>query len=155
MADTNTPANAKPPRDELWSVLDWTLWGAGMADTFREPLADKMVAAITDDEHAQALRLIERWQSLRRDSVGLGPRGRQLYEQLREEVRERQHLVEQLAANVHDARIDRDRWRRIALRIALAGDGSYQRLSTEDRDALETGLAEYREGARDRAEASR
>lgn len=132
-------------RDELWSVLDWTLWGAGMADTFREPIADKMVAALTDDERAQALRLIQRWRGLRGD-----PQDRLLYEQLRDEVRDRQHLVEQLAVNVHDARIDRDRWQRIACRLALAGDGSYRRLSTEDRDALEAGLAEYRQEARDR-----
>jgi hypothetical protein len=45
-----------------------------------------------------------------------------------------------------------DQWRRIAVRLALAGDGSYRRLSTSDRDMLETGLAAYRQEAWDRAD---
>jgi hypothetical protein len=30
----------------LWTHLDWSLWGTGLGDTFREPLASTMVAAI-------------------------------------------------------------------------------------------------------------
>lgn len=74
--------------------------------------------------------------------------------ELADQLAERQRFVERLAVNVHDARIDRDRWRRIALRLALAGDGSYRQLSTEDRDVLEAGLAEYRQDARERVEES-
>ncbi|KAB8186940.1 hypothetical protein FH608_046480 [Nonomuraea phyllanthi] len=42
---------------ELWSLLDWSLWGAGMADVFREPLADTMLAAVPDNvrQHAEAI----------------------------------------------------------------------------------------------------
>lgn len=41
----------------LWSLLDWSFWGAGMADVFREPLADVMLAAIPAKvrEHAEAI----------------------------------------------------------------------------------------------------
>jgi hypothetical protein len=42
---------------ELWKLLDWSFWGAGMADVLREPLADTMLAAIPDKvrEHAEAI----------------------------------------------------------------------------------------------------
>jgi hypothetical protein len=42
---------------ELWSLLDWSFWGAGMADVFREPLADVMLAAIPVNVrvHAEAI----------------------------------------------------------------------------------------------------
>lgn len=53
------------PRDELWSILDWSFWGAGMADTFRVPLADTMIRAISPEQHRQALELIERWTRLK------------------------------------------------------------------------------------------
>ncbi len=61
----STPDPRAPERDELWSILDWTLWGNGMDDVFREPIADKMVAALTDEEHAQALEIIAAWQERR------------------------------------------------------------------------------------------
>ncbi|SFD13151.1 hypothetical protein [Streptomyces aidingensis] len=38
----------------LWRLLDWSFWGAGMGDTFREPLADAMLAAIPAETIAQA-----------------------------------------------------------------------------------------------------
>ncbi|MFD7541246.1 hypothetical protein [Streptomyces sp. NPDC059819] len=38
----------------LWSLLDWSFWGAGMCGTFREPLADTMLAAVPAETVAQA-----------------------------------------------------------------------------------------------------
>jgi hypothetical protein len=38
----------------LWSLLDWSFWGAGMGDVFREPLANVMLAAIPDNVRDQA-----------------------------------------------------------------------------------------------------
>jgi hypothetical protein len=43
-------------------------------------------------------------------------------------------------------------WRRIAVQLAVAGDGSYRLLSTQDRDELEAALAAYRRDAQDRAD---
>lgn len=44
-------------RGALWSLLDWSLWGAGMADVFREPLANTMLAAVPNNvcRHAEAI----------------------------------------------------------------------------------------------------
>lgn len=61
-------------RAELFRSLDWMLWGVGMGDVFREPLADKMVAALSDAEFDQAQDLI-RWWDERRG----GPRERNLF----------------------------------------------------------------------------
>jgi hypothetical protein len=55
--------------DELWSILDWSFWGAGMADTFRVPLADTMIKAISAEQHKKALDLIARWTELRGEHV--------------------------------------------------------------------------------------
>ncbi|MFD6421577.1 hypothetical protein [Streptomyces sp. NPDC060198] len=64
--------------DELWSLIDWTLWGSGLGDTFRERLADTFLQAITPDDHAQALELIRWWTEDR----GREPLGRRRYEDL-------------------------------------------------------------------------
>ncbi len=64
--------------DELWSLIDWTLWGSGMGDTFRERLADTFLQAITPEDHAQALELIRWWTEDR----GREPLGRRRYEDL-------------------------------------------------------------------------
>jgi hypothetical protein len=68
-------------RGELWEILDWSLWGNGMADVFRAPLADKMIAALTDAEYEQAAALIDRWRELRGEQAY-----RKLYEDLRAEI---------------------------------------------------------------------
>ncbi|MFE0699157.1 hypothetical protein [Streptomyces sp. NPDC058872] len=60
---------------ELWSLIDWSLWGSGMGDVFREQLADQFIAAITSEQHAQALRLIDAWTE-----SGRLPLGRRCYE---------------------------------------------------------------------------
>ncbi|MGV9756990.1 hypothetical protein ACWDUC_14390 [Streptomyces tricolor] len=52
LAETNEAGHGP-----LWSLLDWSFWGAGMGDVFREALADRMIAAIPARgvEHAEAL----------------------------------------------------------------------------------------------------
>lgn len=65
-----------PVYDELWSLLDWSMWGAGMGDVLREPLADAMTAAISDRQRADALRIMKWWTEDR----GRKPVGRWAYE---------------------------------------------------------------------------
>ncbi|XMN09339.1 hypothetical protein ACK8N7_26515 [Streptomyces griseobrunneus] len=65
--------------DELWSLIDWTLWGSGMGDTFRERLADTFLQAITPEDHAQALELMRWWTEDR----GPAPLGRRRYADLK------------------------------------------------------------------------
>jgi hypothetical protein len=56
--------------DELWSLIDWSLWGSGMGDVFREQLANQFLAAITPAQHQQALRLIQAWTDSGREPLG-------------------------------------------------------------------------------------
>lgn len=74
-AATAEPAPVVVEHTELWSLIDWSLWGSGMGDVFREQLADQFIAAITPEQHAQALRLIEAWSE-----SGHLPLGRRCYE---------------------------------------------------------------------------
>ncbi|MEU8968103.1 hypothetical protein AB0D11_02310 [Streptomyces monashensis] len=49
------PLETEPPtHGPLWSLLDWSFWGAGMGDVFRMPLADAMVTAVPTETIAQA-----------------------------------------------------------------------------------------------------
>ncbi|MDX3839022.1 hypothetical protein [Streptomyces europaeiscabiei] len=85
----------RPERGELWSLLDWTFWGSGMGDVFREPLADAMLAAITPEQLAQAEKLMEAWHASGRE-----PLGRRRYEELSAELKTaRDELAELKAAN--------------------------------------------------------
>lgn len=68
-------AEADVEHTELWSLIDWSLWGSGMGDTFRNALANRFIQAITLEQHAQALALIQAWT----DS-GRVPLGRRRYE---------------------------------------------------------------------------
>lgn len=71
LAETQTTAApAAVEHTELWSLIDWSLWGSGMGDTFREQLADQFIAAITPDQHDQALRLIQAWTDSGREPIG-------------------------------------------------------------------------------------
>ena len=67
----------EPVHDELWRLLDWCFWGAGMGDVLREPLADTMTAAISDGQRADALRIMTWWTEDR----GRKPIGRWQYEE--------------------------------------------------------------------------
>lgn len=71
-----------PVRGELWSLLDWTFWGSGMGDLFREALADTMLAALSPEQRAQAEALMQGWH----DS-GRQPLGRRRYEELEAELK--------------------------------------------------------------------
>ncbi|MFF1417448.1 hypothetical protein [Streptomyces sp. NPDC058280] len=77
----NTPAG-EPARGELWSLLDWTFWGSGMGDVFREPLADTMLVAISPEQRDQAEQLMEAWHA-----SGRQPLGRRRYEELTAELK--------------------------------------------------------------------
>ncbi|MGW8357365.1 hypothetical protein [Streptomyces wedmorensis] len=70
------PAPVVVEHTELWSLIDWSLWGSGMGDVFREQLADQFIAALTPEQHAQALELIRWWTEDR----GREPLGRRRYE---------------------------------------------------------------------------
>lgn len=74
--DDEQPAAVEVEHTELWSLIDWSLWGSGMGDTFREQLADQFITAITPEQHAQALELIRWWTEDR----GREPLGRRRYE---------------------------------------------------------------------------
>ena len=64
------PAPIAVEHTELWSLIDWSLWGSGMGDVFREQLADQFIAAISPEQHAQALALIQAWTDSGREPVG-------------------------------------------------------------------------------------
>jgi len=71
LAEARRRAAPKPPvHDELWSLLDWSLWGAGMGDVLREPMADAMTGAVTDQQRADALRVMAAWEKSGRTPVG-------------------------------------------------------------------------------------
>ena len=67
-------------RDVLWQALDWTFWGVGMGDTFRESLADKMIATLTVEEFEKAQVLIRQWNDYRG-----GPHERNLFIEIKAE----------------------------------------------------------------------
>ncbi|GGZ51555.1 hypothetical protein [Streptomyces rubiginosohelvolus] len=86
--------------DELWSLIDWSLWGSGMGDTFRERLADTFLQAITPEDHAQALELIRWWTEDR----GREPLGRRRYEDLKRRLHRALANVVRWRTEAHRAR---------------------------------------------------
>ncbi|WP_020141162.1 hypothetical protein [Streptomyces sp. 351MFTsu5.1] len=92
-------AQPRPERGELWSLLDWTFWGSGMGDVFREPLADTMLAAITPEQREQAEQLMEAWHA-----SGRKPLGRRRYEELSAELKEARDELAEVKAS-HDPRL--------------------------------------------------
>ncbi|MFE2912856.1 hypothetical protein [Kitasatospora indigofera] len=119
-AGRNT-APAEPIRDELSRHLDWSFWGTGMADTFREPLAESMLAGITPEQRQQANDLITRWRdhrefvgrdlyeaqkaeldAARAELAATVEAGHLLAEQVRNHAAESDRLREQLAAARND-----------------------------------------------------
>jgi len=104
MTDTTTPQADKPAspvHDELWRHLDWSFWGTGMADEFREPLAEAMLAGITAEQREQANALITRWRD-HREFVG-----RDKYEAQKAEIEKLRAELEQARASAFNEAIDR------------------------------------------------
>lgn len=95
-AENDQQATADRVHDELWRHLDWSFWGTGMADAFREPLADTMIAAITPEQRQQANDLITWWRT-RRQFVG-----RDKYEEQKAEIEQLQAENERLWAAVEE-----------------------------------------------------
>ncbi|MFH8797079.1 hypothetical protein [Streptomyces sp. NPDC017941] len=91
-----SPAPPHPHRGELWSLLDWTFWGSGMADVFREPLADAMIAAITPEQRQQAEALMDQWHA-----SGRQPLGRRRYEELSGELTATQTAIDRAQQVCH------------------------------------------------------
>jgi hypothetical protein len=91
-------------RDELWSAMDWTLWGQGMADFVREPMADVMVAALDDEQHALAVALIEQTAN---GYKGL-PIMQSLYVEMRRENERLNAVVESVVNALDKAEKDAD-----------------------------------------------
>lgn len=125
-------------RGELWNILDWSLWGNGMADTFRDPLADKMIAALTDAEYEQATALIERWKRLRGDQAY-----RKLYEDQRAEIERLKALSAPAPADDEAAQVER-------MAAAIAKDDGFDWRSGEWNDVYlsraRAALAALKEG---------
>ncbi|MEV0090403.1 hypothetical protein [Streptomyces sp. NPDC050738] len=80
--------------DELWSLLDWSLWGSGIGDVLREQIASAALAGITPTQHDRALHIIATWHETHQ------PVGRRAYEQQNKRLR--------------SARLGADRWRKEA-----------------------------------------
>lgn len=59
-------------KTELWQVLDWSLWGNGLADVLRFPMADVMVAALSEEQREQAEACIKAWHERRGPSMAVG-----------------------------------------------------------------------------------
>lgn len=94
LAPAATPP--EPVNDELARHLDWSFWGTGMADTFREPLAETMLAAISPEQRQQANDLITRWRD-HREFVG-----RDKYEEQKAEIERLRAAVEQALQVIDD-----------------------------------------------------
>ncbi len=114
------PDSQRPEHGPLWSLLDWSLWGAGMGDLFREALADRMLAAIPKRgrAHAEALmaEFIER-RRIEKTGVTVYQEQRNEVERLRARVAELEAHAAQLApfreAALHDLATG-TQWRVIA-----------------------------------------
>ncbi|WP_030847448.1 hypothetical protein [Streptomyces griseus] len=102
LADGQAATEPRPIKhpDKLWSLIDWTLWGSGMGDTFREHLADTFIQAITPEDHAQALELIRWWTEDRRRE----PLGRRRYEDLKRRLHRALANVVRWRTEAHRAR---------------------------------------------------
>jgi hypothetical protein len=97
------------------------MWGSGFGDTLREPIADAMVAAISEQQHADALRIMEWWEK----DKGKVPVGRRAYETLNAEVKHlRTQATEALAVIDDGPQMVSDRveehWSVVAQRAADA-----------------------------------
>ncbi len=124
----------EPRRGPLWSLLEWSLWGAGMGDVFRLPLADTMLAAVSPETQAQAEQImadfIER-RKIEKTGVTVYQEQRDELERLRSEVAalraERHSTNESLSEAAEQLRADRDRISE--LEAAAYGDATVRLLA--------------------------
>jgi hypothetical protein len=105
----------------LWSLLDWSFWGAGMADTFREPLASTMLAAVPENVRAQAEAIMADFIERRK----IEKTGVTIYQEQSDEV-------ERLTCALRAAEDERDQ---LGAQVA-----EYERLSTSPARDEATGL---------------
>ncbi|MFB6626462.1 hypothetical protein ACFCWD_28840 [Streptomyces sp. NPDC056374] len=111
LADAHAaPTPVVVERTELWSLIDWSLWGSGMGDVFREQLADQFIAALTPEQHAQALELIRWWTEDR----GREPLGRRRYE---DQQRRLHRALRSVAALRNEAAVQRRVTDRLATQL--------------------------------------
>lgn len=104
------PLETEPPaHGKLWSLLDWSFWGAGMGDVFRMPLADAMLAAVPPETIAQAEQIMAEFIERR----NIEKTGVTVYQEQRDEL-------EQLRARVAELEEQREH-RRVRL-VAVEAD---------------------------------
>lgn len=72
LPDQTQPNPTEARETELWQVLDWSLWGNGLADVLRFPMADVMVAALSEEQREQAEACIKAWHERRGPSMAVG-----------------------------------------------------------------------------------
>lgn len=98
-------------RGALWSLLDWSLWGAGMADVFREPLANTMLAAVPNNvcRHAEAIMAdFKQRRGITRTGVDVYHEQRDEIAQLRETAQNQARMIEEITSACMTAERERD-----------------------------------------------
>ncbi|KFG08133.1 hypothetical protein [Streptomyces scabiei] len=119
----------EPRRGPLWSLLEWSFWGAGMGDVFRLPLADTMLAAISPETQAQAEQIMADFterRKIEKTGVTVYQEQRDELERLRSEVAalraERHSTNESLSKAAEQLRADRDRIAELEKREAVVAE---------------------------------
>lgn len=109
--DSEPGTEPAPAHGKLWSLLDWSFWGAGMGDTFREPLADTMLAAVPTEtvEQAEAVMtdFLER-RKIEKTGVTIYQEQRDEVEQLRAELAEMTRLRDNALRALHHGDVEID-----------------------------------------------
>lgn len=85
----------------LWSAIDWTLWGHGLNDVTREPIATAMVDAISADDIDRIVPVMLAWKARRG-----WPALHEEYAKLRDEVQRLRTQLDDLGANQTEHVID-------------------------------------------------
>jgi DNA repair exonuclease SbcCD ATPase subunit len=85
-----------PAHGKLWSLLDWSFWGAGMGDVFRMPLADRMLAAVPAETIAQAEAVMADFIERR----NIEKTGVTIYQEQRDELKQARARIAELEAEV-------------------------------------------------------
>lgn len=85
----------------LWSAIDWTLWGHGLNDVAREPIATAMVNAIPADDIDRIVPVMLAWKARRG-----WPALHEEYAKLRDEIQRLQKQLDDLGAHQTEHIID-------------------------------------------------